>query len=45
MKDSEKRRFQAACRNLSQLVGTPGFNGALARFYAALAAIRPETRQ
>lgn len=40
----EQERFKRACRDLAGQIGTPGYQGALKRWFAAYAAMdRPET--
>lgn len=41
----QEDRLRRALRRLQGQIGTPGFDAALTEFYAALAAVRPETRQ
>ncbi|MBH1993226.1 MAG: hypothetical protein I8H86_10085 [Sphingomonadaceae bacterium] len=46
MKANDARRFRAACKKMSDQLGTPGFEGAVLSFYVALSAItKSETKQ
>lgn len=40
MGDKEKRRFRAACKRVSDSVGTPAFEGAMLQFYVALGCLK-----
>ncbi len=42
MGDKEKRRFRAACKRVSESVGTPAFEGAMLQFYVALGSLKKD---